>query len=57
MPERGDSFSIRVSPIKWSEWRNLAEASGTSMNRWVVQGLTEWAKYEELNLREKQEEA
>jgi predicted HicB family RNase H-like nuclease len=53
--ERKDSFSIRVSPYKWAQWRKVAEASGKSMNRYVIQAVDEWTKYESINLREKQD--
>jgi hypothetical protein len=53
--ERTDSFSIRVSPLKWQKYREVAEARGKPLNRWIIQWLDEAVRYERLELREKEQ--
>jgi hypothetical protein len=53
--QRRDSFSIRVSPFKWAKYREIAEANGKPLNRWIISWLDEAVKYERLELRDREE--
>lgn len=54
--ERRDSFSIRVAPERWRAWKEVAEATGRSMNAYVIQAVSEFTKYERMNLKDREQQ-